>query len=51
LLDASGLAMTHGSNAQWQPAVAFNGSDYLVVWADYRNALVNNGNADIYGRA
>jgi hypothetical protein len=44
LLDPEGIAISTVPNDQSYPAVAFGGSDYLVVWQDYRN-----GQCDIYG--
>ncbi|TAH39642.1 MAG: hypothetical protein EYC70_02310 [Planctomycetota bacterium] len=35
LLDASPIAVTRRSFAQGQPKVAWNGSNWLVVWRDY----------------
>jgi len=46
LLDASGIAISTAANDQWVPAVAWNGSNYLVVWEDERNST---SYADIYG--
>ena len=43
VLDPSGKAIATGSSTQWVPAVAFNGSNYLVVWEDDRN-----GTFDVY---
>lgn len=43
ILDPSGFAVTTGTNDQWYPAIAFNGTNYLVAWQDARN-----GNQDIY---
>ena len=43
LLDLSGFAITTATNDQWFPAVAFNGTNYLVAWQDARS-----GGQDIY---
>lgn len=45
VLDPSGLALATGTDAQFQPSVASNGTDYFVVWADNRDYKW-----DIYGR-
>gem|GEM_PF-1753827 len=37
LLDSSGLLICDAANYQDQPKVAWNGSHYLVVWADRRD--------------
>lgn len=44
VLDATGLSICGNANQQYYPAVASDGSNYLVVWQDYRNS-----NYDIYG--
>ncbi len=41
----SGIKATHDDES---PAVVWNGSEYLVVWEDYRKA--SDRGADIYGR-
>lgn len=43
VLDPSGFAITTATNDQWHPAVAFNGTNYLVAWQDARG-----GAQDIY---
>src|SRR5205085_10334360 len=40
VLDANGVALSPAGWNQDEPAVAFNGTDYFVVWTQ---------NADIYG--
>jgi hypothetical protein len=45
LLDASGILISAKANAQGEPAIAWNGTHYLVVWSDDRN----NRFTDIYG--
>lgn len=42
--DAVGLAISLGTNAQTVPSTAWNGTDYLVVWADMRNST-----SDVFG--
>ncbi|MDY7233224.1 Ig-like domain-containing protein [Hyalangium rubrum] len=36
VLDATGVQLASGSEAQTDVAVAFDGTNYLVVWTDYR---------------
>ncbi|MBN2466134.1 hypothetical protein JXD38_10990 [candidate division WOR-3 bacterium] len=42
-LDPAGFLITQAANAQGSPAVAFDGTEFLVAWEDDRNGL------DIYG--
>lgn len=51
LLDAAGTGVFVGSTASPQkfPASAFNGSQFLTVWQDQRNASIGN-EWDIYGK-
>jgi hypothetical protein len=44
VLDTAGIAVTATVNVQYNPAVAFDGTNYLVAWSDDRN-----GELDIYG--
>ncbi len=44
LLDPAGLGLARGGNAETVPAVGFDGTNYLVAWADNRNAA----SLDIY---
>ena len=44
VLDTAGIAISTAGGGMGYPVVAFDGMDYRVVWADYRN-----GSADIYG--
>ncbi|MGQ9708159.1 MAG: hypothetical protein ACUVUR_04720, partial [bacterium] len=46
VLDSAGIAISTAPRSQGSPAIVFDGSNYLVVWSDYRNV---NGYADIYG--
>ncbi len=45
LIDTSGIAICTVPLSQKYPAVAFNGTDYLVVWQDDRSGT----SSDIYG--
>ncbi len=44
VLDSVGIAVSTAYSFQYYPAVASDGSDYLVVWCDY-----GTGNYDLYG--
>ena len=44
VLDPNGIAISTQLNHQFSPSVAFDGTNYLIAWEDWRN-----GNADIYG--
>lgn len=37
VLDAGGIAVSTAANIQLHPVVAWNGSDFLVAWSDYRS--------------
>lgn len=46
-LTSTGFVIGSGVGSQFQPAVAFDGSQFLVVWADTRNSATTG--TDIYG--
>ncbi|HTW92962.1 MAG TPA: hypothetical protein VMH22_14820 [bacterium] len=45
VLDPSGIAIAKEPENQENPALAFSGANYLVVWEDYRRSIYS----DIYG--
>jgi phosphoribosylformylglycinamidine (FGAM) synthase PurS component len=45
VLDTAGIPISTAANVQLMPALAFDGTNVLVVWADYRSL----GSYDIYG--
>lgn len=47
--DAPAIPICTVINHQLDPAGAANGSDYLVVWTDWRNTPVGARHGDIYG--
>ena len=46
VMDTNGIAICTAPNTQYTPAIAANGSDFLVVWQDFRNLATA---PDIYG--
>jgi phosphoribosylformylglycinamidine (FGAM) synthase PurS component len=44
VLDSGGIAISQTAHDQYHPALGFDGTDFLVVWDDYRG-----GSDDIYG--
>ncbi|MBI3851780.1 MAG: cadherin-like domain-containing protein [Verrucomicrobia bacterium] len=49
LIETNGLVISSIVNNEAVPAVAFNGTNYLVVWTDSRNWTNKLFNLDIYG--
>jgi len=45
VLDTAGIAICTAANEQWNPSIAFDGTNYFVVWEDHRNESWG----DIYG--
>lgn len=45
VLDPNGILVSYSANDQARPAIAFDGSNYLVVWEDYRSRV----QPDVYG--
>ena len=45
MLDPAGIRICAAADLQEWPAVAFDGSNFLVVWQDLRNG----GDYDVYG--
>ena len=47
---AAGLVISAAPNSQFQPAVAWDGAQYVVAWLDHRNdSYPNQPRGDIYG--
>jgi phosphoribosylformylglycinamidine (FGAM) synthase PurS component len=39
VLDSAGIAISTAPDAQWSPALAFDGANFLAVWQDFRNGI------------
>jgi hypothetical protein len=46
VLDSAGVEISQAANGQQSPALAFDGTNFLVAWQDYRDG---SGFTDIYG--
>jgi hypothetical protein len=49
VLDSAGIIISAATNWQLGPAVAFDGTNYFVVWQDLRNDSTRWNGPDIYG--
>ena len=49
VIDTAGILISTEANFQEEPQVAFDGTNYLLVWQDWRNDAGDRRNADIYG--
>ena len=49
ILDPNGIRISTAGSTAKSPAIAFDGTNYLVVWADKRNDTLQTLNYDIYG--
>ena len=49
VLDTKGIAISIGGEYETAPNLAFDGTNYLVAWQDYRNATTKANYSDIYG--
>jgi hypothetical protein len=47
VLDTTGILVSSGTNNQDAPSIGTDGTNYLVVWSDYRNPITTS--RDIYG--
>ena len=45
VLDPGGFVICSAFDDQWRPSIAFDGTNYLVVWQDWRNGI----DFDVYG--
>jgi hypothetical protein len=51
VLDPNGICLSTASNQQYRPSCAFDGTNYLVVWEDFRNweGALDRTQPDVYG--
>jgi hypothetical protein len=49
VLDPDGIAISTAEKDQFYPIIAFDGSNYLIAWHDYRDDPGTFVNSDIYG--
>ena len=47
VLDPGSIVISGSNGSQYAPAIAFNGTVYLVVWTDLRNFMASS--SDLYG--
>jgi hypothetical protein len=45
VIDPAGIAISTASGDQYDPRIAFDGTNYMIAWEDYRNGVF----CDIYG--
>ncbi len=49
VLDSKGISISIGEEKEISPDLAFDGTNFLVVWEDYRNATTAALHSDVYG--
>ncbi|WP_206079402.1 hypothetical protein [Polyangium spumosum] len=48
-LDTPGILLSKSANAQFAPSVSFDGTNFLVIWADHRSYDAQKAFLDIWG--